>query len=140
MHIVLTDNRLITADCDSGKGQTRPLVRESALLQETRNCPTLIKVWSEAPNGCFISRRTGRQTVGRNTRITLTLTLTNTSTASLRVVEGDEKESLKTETVKYGCESQGTWTREGLRWRGPAAYTKDRPFLSSERAPHKSRP
>jgi hypothetical protein len=33
--------------------------------------------------------------------------------------------------------SKGTRTRERLRWRGPAAYTKDRPILSSERAPHK---
>jgi hypothetical protein len=31
MQIVHNDNRLITADCDSGKLQTRPLVRESAL-------------------------------------------------------------------------------------------------------------
>jgi hypothetical protein len=37
------------------------------------------------------------------------------------------KGSLKSETVKYGRESQGTWTLKGLRWRGPAAYTKDRP-------------
>jgi hypothetical protein len=28
-----------------------------------------------------------------------------------------------------------TRTRERLRWQGPAAYTKDRPVLSSERAP-----
>jgi hypothetical protein len=50
--------------------------------------------------------------VGRN--ITLTLTLkslhtrveagSNTSTVTLRVVGGDEKESLKTETVNYGHE------------------------------------
>jgi hypothetical protein len=36
----------------------------------------------------------------------------NTSTVTLRVVEGDEKGSLKSETVKYGLKSQGTWTRE----------------------------
>jgi hypothetical protein len=58
----------------------------------------------------------------------------NTSTVTLRVVGGDEKGSLKSETVKYGHESQGTRTRERLRWKGPAAYTKDRPVLSSERA------
>jgi hypothetical protein len=34
--------------------------------------------------------------------------------------------------------SQGTRTRERLRWKGPAAYTKDRHVLSSERAPHKN--
>jgi hypothetical protein len=56
---------------------------------------------------------------------------------TLRVVGGDEKGSLKSETVKYGREYQGTQTRERLRWLGPAAYTKDRPILSSERAPHK---
>jgi hypothetical protein len=45
--------------------------------------------------------------------------------------------SLKYETVKYGHESQGNRTRERLHWRGPAAYIKDRPILSSERAPQK---
>jgi hypothetical protein len=36
----------------------------------------------------------------------------NTSTVTLRVIGGDEKGSLKSETVKYGREYQGTWTRE----------------------------
>jgi hypothetical protein len=57
----------------------------------------------------------------------------NTSTVILRVVGGDEKGSLKSETVKYGCESQGTRTRERLSSRGPTAYPKDRPVHSSER-------
>jgi hypothetical protein len=39
----------------------------------------------------------------------------NTSTVTLRLVGGDEKGSRKSETVKYGRESQGTWTRERLR-------------------------
>jgi hypothetical protein len=56
--------------------------------------------------------------------------------ATLRVVGGDEKGSLKSETVKYGRESQGTRTQEKLRWQGPATIVKDRPVLSSERAPH----
>jgi hypothetical protein len=60
----------------------------------------------------------------------------NTSTVTLRVVGGDEMGSLKSETVKYGRKSQGTRTRERLRWQGPAAHIKDRPVLSSERAPH----
>jgi hypothetical protein len=59
-----------------------------------------------------------------------------TPTVTLRVVGGDEKGSLRSETVKYGHEYQGTRTRERLRWQGPATYTKDRPVLSSERAPH----
>jgi hypothetical protein len=63
----------------------------------------------------------------------------NTSTVILRVVGGDEMGSLKSETVKYGRESQGTRTRERLPWQGPATYTKDRLVLSSERAPHKNK-
>jgi hypothetical protein len=63
----------------------------------------------------------------------------NTSTVTLRVVGGDEKGSLKSETLKYGREYQGTETRETLHWQGPATYTKDRPVLSSERAPHKKK-
>jgi hypothetical protein len=60
----------------------------------------------------------------------------NTSIVTLRVVGGDEKGSLKSETVKYGCESQGTRTKERLPWQG---HIKDRPVLSSERAPHKNK-
>jgi hypothetical protein len=36
----------------------------------------------------------------------------NTSTLALRVVGGDEMGSHKSETVKYGRESQGARTRE----------------------------
>jgi hypothetical protein len=36
----------------------------------------------------------------------------NTSTVTLRVVGGDEKRSLESETVKYGHESYGTRTRK----------------------------
>jgi hypothetical protein len=63
----------------------------------------------------------------------------NTSIVTLRVVEDDEKGSLKSETVKYGHESQGTRIRERLRWWGPTAYTKDRFVISSERAPQKNK-
>jgi hypothetical protein len=58
------------------------------------------------------------ETVGRNITLTLTWTLSlfqwgsNTSTVTLRVVVGDEKGSLESETVKYGRESHGTRTRE----------------------------
>jgi hypothetical protein len=60
----------------------------------------------------------------------------NTSTVTLRVVGGDEKGSLESETVKYSLEFQGTQTGERLHWQEPAAHTKDRPVLSSERASH----
>jgi hypothetical protein len=63
----------------------------------------------------------------------------NTSTVALRVVGGDEKGSLKSETVKYDSKSHGTRTRERLHWQGPAAYTKDRHVFPSQRAPHKNK-
>jgi hypothetical protein len=57
------------------------------------------------------------------------------------ISKGDDEEgSLKSETVKYGHESQGTRTRERLRWRGPASYTKDTRPLVRESAPQKERP
>jgi hypothetical protein len=60
----------------------------------------------------------------------------NTSTVALRVVGGYKKGSLESETVKFGRESHGTRTRDGLRWRGPAVIVNDIPVLSSERALH----
>jgi hypothetical protein len=60
----------------------------------------------------------------------------NTSTVTLQVVGGDEKGSLRSETIKYGLKSQGTGTQERLRWQEPAAHTENRPVLSSERATH----
>jgi hypothetical protein len=54
----------------------------------------------------------------------------------VQVVEGDKKESLESEIVKYGRHSHGTRTREWLRWQGSAAFVNDRPVLSSERAPN----
>jgi hypothetical protein len=63
----------------------------------------------------------------------------NISTVTLRVVGGDEKGSLKSETVKYGHEPQGTRTQERLRWRGPAAYSQDSPSSSQREAPHKNK-
>jgi hypothetical protein len=50
-----------------------------------------------------------------------------TSTVTLRDVGGDEKGSLKSETVKYGPEFQGTRIRERLRRQRPTAYTEERP-------------
>jgi hypothetical protein len=45
--------------------------------------------------------------------------------------------NLKSETVKCGHESCGTWTWEWMRWWGPAAIINDKPILSSERMLHK---
>jgi hypothetical protein len=64
----------------------------------------------------------------------------NTSAVAIRVLGGDEKRSLESETVKYGHESHGTLTREWLRCRGLAAIGNDRLVLSSERALHINKP
>jgi hypothetical protein len=60
-----------------------------------------------------------------------------TSIVILRVVGGDEKENLKSESVKYGLEHHGHRPEKGCAGSGPAAYTKDRLVVSSERATQK---
>jgi hypothetical protein len=64
----------------------------------------------------------------------------NTSTVALRVVGGDGKGSLESETVKYGHESHETRPENYICWRGSAAKVNDRHVLSSERAPHINKP
>jgi hypothetical protein len=66
------------------KWQTRPLVREGAPYQQTRNRLTVMKIWSYAPDGCFIPRQTGRLIVGRNMTLTFELKW---------VVEGERERS-----------------------------------------------
>jgi hypothetical protein len=61
----------------------------------------------------------------------------NASTVTLRVVGGNKKISLESETVEYPRESHGAQTWKLLLWRGPAAIVNDRPTLSSERMLHK---
>jgi hypothetical protein len=51
--------------------KTHPLLREGAPHQQTRNCLTVIKLWSYAPDGCFITRQTGWVTIGCNIRLRL---------------------------------------------------------------------
>jgi hypothetical protein len=53
------------------KRQTRPLVRVTAAHQQTRNRLTVLKIFSQAPDGCFIPRQTGRLTVGTNISLRL---------------------------------------------------------------------
>jgi hypothetical protein len=55
----------------------------------------------------------------------------NTSTVTLRVVGGEEKGSLKSETVKYGREYQGTRNRE----RPSSIYKRQTRPLVREGAP-----
>jgi hypothetical protein len=57
------------------------------------------------------TRRAIGQLVNQRVRYFLVEAGSNTSTVTLRVVGGDEKESLESETVKYGHESHGTRTQ-----------------------------
>jgi hypothetical protein len=63
----------------------------------------------------------------------------NTSIVTPRVVEGDEKGSLKSERIKYDHESQRDSEPRKTTLARPSAYAKDRPVLSSERAPCKNK-
>jgi hypothetical protein len=53
-----------------------------------------------------------RQGVAKHVPLSRVEVGSNTSTVALRVVGGDEKKSLESETVKYGGESHRTGTRE----------------------------
>jgi hypothetical protein len=64
----------------------------------------------------------------------------NISTVTLRVVGGDEKGSLKSQTVKYGREYQGTWTRERLRCKGQQHIQKADPSSRQRGRPTQTRP
>jgi hypothetical protein len=110
---------------ESGKGQTRPLVRESAPHQQACNCLRVIKSGRRPQMGTLFQDRLADWTVGRNITLTLGLTFlkftgveagSNTSTVTLRVIGGDEKGSLRSETVKYGHESRGTRTHTKNYW------------------------
>jgi hypothetical protein len=103
------------------KRQTRPLVREGAPQNQDRNCQRVINTWSCALDGA------------RQQDLTI-----DWPSVAMWLVE--EKGSLECETVKYGHESNGTRTREWLRWRGPAAIVNDRPVLSSDWAFHRNKP
>jgi hypothetical protein len=63
----------------------------------------------------------------------------NTSTVTLRVVGGDEKGSLKSETVKYGRESQGPRTKEDCAGKGQRHIQKTDPSSRQRGRPTESR-
>jgi hypothetical protein len=44
--LYIMTNDLTTADNDSDKRETRPLVREGAPQKQDRNCQTIINIWS----------------------------------------------------------------------------------------------
>jgi aromatic ring hydroxylase len=73
-------------------------------------------------------------------RITRVEAGSNTSTVTLRVARGDEEGSLKSVTVKYGRESQGTRTQERLRWPGQQHIQKTDPSSCQRGRPTKTRP
>jgi hypothetical protein len=54
---------------------------------------TVMKIWSKAPDGCFIPRQTGRLIVGRNMTLTLTEAVEKrigTSAVQFRAVNCDD--------------------------------------------------
>jgi hypothetical protein len=59
----------------------------------------------------------------------------NTSTVTLRVVGGEEKGNLRSETVKYGRKSQGTRTKKDCAGKGQRHIKRQTRPLVREGAP-----
>jgi hypothetical protein len=87
-------------------------------------------------------------TVGRNINLTLTLTLTTTKHPCGGRFEFPHRDPASRRRRRKGKSQiwdSKIWSQvprnsdPRLYWRGPAAYRKDRPVLSSERAPHENR-
>jgi hypothetical protein len=64
----------------------------------------------------------------------------NTSTVTLRVVGGDEKGSLKSETVNYGQKSQGTRTQKDYAGEGQQLVQKTDPSFRQRGHTRKANP
>jgi hypothetical protein len=78
-----------------------------------------------------------RKIIGSYTRVEAR---SNTSTVTLRVVGGDEKGSLKSETVKYGRESQGTRQEKDCAGKGQQHIQKADPTSRQRGRPTRTRP
>jgi hypothetical protein len=63
----------------------------------------------------------------------------NNSTVTLLVVGGDEKGSLKSETVKYGSKSQGNRTEKDCAGKGQRHLQKTDPSTRQRGRPTESR-
>jgi hypothetical protein len=63
----------------------------------------------------------------------------NTSTVTLRVVGGEEKGSLKSETVKYGRGSQGTRKKKDCAGKGQQHIQKTDPSSRQRGCPIRTR-
>jgi hypothetical protein len=98
------------------KRQPRPLMREGAPNHQTRNCQTIIKIWSYAPDGCFIPGLTGSLTVGRNIRLK---TQTQPSVQKLskkkeNTTEGGRRRRSDSAANQRFLESEAELLREGF--------------------------
>jgi hypothetical protein len=64
----------------------------------------------------------------------------NTSTVTLRVVGGDEKESFKSETVKYGHSPKGLWPEKDCAGKGQKHVQMTDPSSRQRGRPTKTGP
>jgi hypothetical protein len=87
---------------DNGSVSTFPLQRIDGVIYELFEMVGYIQFASKLQKEISVQfKRVSRVEAG-----------SNTSTVALRVVEGDEKGSLESDTVKYGHERHGTRIRE----------------------------
>jgi hypothetical protein len=78
-----------------------------ALHRRARDCLTVVEVWSWAPDGCFVPRRTDRLDVGRNMR------LDSTSSRMRDTVVGGVLYSVYFEFMRQGIVQ---WPSRAWRW------------------------
>jgi hypothetical protein len=88
-------------------------------------------------------RQTGRMTVGHNIILTLTVTRrsrvevgSNTSTVALRIVGGDEKGSLESDSKKWSRVSRDSDARMTALVMASSIYKRQTRLLVRENAPH----
>jgi hypothetical protein len=100
------------------KRQTRPLIKESAPRDQTLNYLIVIKIWSQAPDGCFIPRQTGRLTIGRNIRLRLFAFILMTLEVIIVNSVGEIKDTKKI----YDCIDTGGYVSKLRKILGPTFH------------------
>jgi hypothetical protein len=111
----------------------RPLLGNGSVKQASLTREAVFSAWS-VPRGYK-----GTQKMRPSRKLTRVEAGSNTSSVPLRVVGGDEKGSLKSETVKYGRKPQGTKTREDCAGKGQWHIQKTDPSSRQRGRPTESR-
>jgi hypothetical protein len=130
------------------KRQTHPLVREGAQQKQDRNWQTITNIWSWAPDGArhqdlLIDRPSVAMWLLLWLDFEYRIYPCGGGVEYLHRDPASRRRRRKGKSQIWDCK---IWSRiprnsdpRKATWRGPAAYSKDRLVLLSERAPHKSK-